>query len=56
MYTVLNSGWNEAIDDYCRQYSVLRMCLVSSEYGRKIIEGVLTLKIHMCGSCVLYLQ
>ena len=29
--------------------------LVSSEYGRKITKGMFTLKIHSCGSCVLYL-
>ena len=33
----------------------VRTCLVSSKYGRKMIEGVLTLGMRLCGSCVLYL-
>ena len=34
----------------------VRTCLVSSKYGRKIIEGAFTLGMHLCGSCVLYLH
>ena len=33
----------------------VRTCLVSSKYSRKIIEGVLTLGMHLCRSFVLYL-
>ena len=34
----------------------VRTCLVSSKYDRKIIEGVLTLGMHLCGSRVPYLH
>lgn len=53
-HTVLESEWSEAVDD-CRQYILMLTCLVSPEYGLKIIEGVLILNMHLCGRCVLYL-
>ena len=34
----------------------VRTCVVSSKYGRKIIKGVPTLGMHLCGSCVLDLH